>query len=468
MRLTDLHGDTMIETLEQKQSLPRWRRILLWLVLTAMVLLAVVILASYIVGRRLGAEIVKISEAGEPLTFLDLAKANSPETPTQEDAARYYVEALMSISPASLPNLRRVNTFYRQNISSLPTNQLPNDLRDSVTQNLAVSEPIFEKFDKGAGLALSSFDIGIRQGIEVCKTRLRRVETATLLASLRTLDLILRGEDDAAADSAISMLKMMRIFDSHPTMILHTIKTGFVGLACEDVRLLLERGRPSDESLAELEKVLSETIPANVLERTFLAERVYQMEIGRNLIPEDIVSRFLQDDVPDLPERIPLPGSFLGRLRLRQKSRRYFSDMARLITTSRQFWPGPLDTIVDNGSAPAKKSSRLISIAATTVRLTAGALIAVRCTTLAVAIKRYRRGTGELPGSLDDLAPTYINSIPLDPFTGKKLLYNHDEESYVVYSAGINRADDAGSIKPKPDEKVPLDLGLRIRVGKVE
>jgi sensor histidine kinase YesM len=82
---------TMIETLEQKHSLPRWRRILLWLVLTAMVLLGLVILASYIVGRRLGAEIVKISEAGEPLTFSDLAKANSPESTTQEDAARYYI-----------------------------------------------------------------------------------------------------------------------------------------------------------------------------------------------------------------------------------------------------------------------------------------------------------------------------------------------------------------------------------------
>ena len=442
----------MIETLEQKQPLPRWRRILLWLVLTAMVLLAVVILASYIVGRRLGAEIVKISEAGEPLAFPDLAKANSPDTPTQEDAARYYIEALMSISPASLPNLRRVNTFYRQNIISLPTNQLPNDLRDSVTQNLVTSGPIFENFDKGAGLALSRFDIGIKQGIEVCKTHLKRVETATLLSSLRTLDLILQGEDDAAVNSVISMLKMMRIFDLHPTIVLHTIKTGFVGLTCEDVRLLLERCRPSDESLAQLEQVLSETIPADVLERTFLAERIYQMEIGRNLIPE----------------RIPLPGSFLGRLRLRQKSRRYFSDMARLITNSRQFWPGPLDTIVDNGSAPAKKSGKLISIAAKITRLTAGALTAVRCTTLAVAIERYRRGSGELPGSLDDLAPTYINSIPLDPFTGKKLLYNHDEESYVVYSAGINRADDAGSIKPKPDEKAPLDLGLRIRAGKLE
>jgi hypothetical protein len=433
-----------------------------------MVLLAVVILASYIVGRRLGAEVVKISEAGEPLTFPDLAKANSPESTDQEDTARYYVEALMNISPAGLPNLKRVNTFYRQNISSLPTNQLPNDLRDSVTQNLAVSEPIFEKFDKGATFALSSFDIGIRQGIEVCKTRLKLVETANLLLSLRTLDLILRGEDDAAASSAISMLKMMRIFDSHPTLVLHTIKTGLVGLACEDIHLLLERGRPSDESLVKLEEALLEVTATNALEKVFLAERVYQTEIGRNLIPQDIALRFLQSEVPNLPERISLPGSFGGRLRLRQKARRYFRDMAQLITTSRQPWPGPFDMIGGDTSEPTKKRSRLMTSAVNVTRLTAGLLTAVRCTTLAVSIKRYRSGTGEFPGSLDDLAPTYINPIPLDPFTGKNLLYNREEESYVIYSAGANRADDAGSIRPKADEKIPLDLGLRIRAGKLE
>ena len=96
------------------------------------------------------------------------------------------------------------------------------------------------------------------------------------------------------------------------------------------------------------------------------------------------------------------------------------------------------------------------------VRLTAQTLTVVRCTILAIVIERYRRSHGELPSSLDEVLPTYINSIPLDPLTGKKLLYSHDEETYVVYSVGINRQDDGGSIKPKADEKRPQDWGLRI------
>jgi len=460
----------MDEKVKEKKILPHWRQILFWLVVAAMVLLAGVMVASCVVGRQLGAEIIKISEAGEPLTFSDLAKTTSAQSSSDEDASRYYVEALMGISPANLPNLTRIHTFYRQNITSLPAKQFPSDLRDSVSQNLAAVEAIFERLDKGAGMPLGHFDIGITEGIEACRTRMQNVETVVRLSSLRTLDLILQGRDDAAANSVISLLKMLRIFDLHPTLVVHSIKTRFVGLACEDVRLLLERGSPSAELLAKLEDALSEVVGADALEKVFLAERVYQTEIGKNLIPKNITSRFFQEQATDLPEQIRLPGSFVGRLRLRQKARRYFHYMTRVIAASRQPWPGPLDEIFDKMFRSAEKPGKLESSTAMLTRLTAEVFVAVRCTRLAVAIERYRahQKDGKLPDTFDDLVPNYVEQVLLDPFTGKQLLYSRDEESYVVYSASTNLTDDGGSIRPTEGEKVSLDRGLRIRLDRVK
>lgn len=449
------------DKLKEKQPLPWWRRILLGLVLTAIGLLTVSIVVSYLMGKQLSAEIVKISQAGEPLTFSDL-EADIIQSSTAEDAARYYVEALLNARPEELANLRRANTLYRNNITSLPVGELPDELREKVTQSLMDFQPVLEKLDKGAGIPLSRFNIGIVYGIKAFRTRLLRLQAATFLLSLRTLDLLLRGEDDAAVNSAVSMLRIMRIFDSHPTMVLSTVKAILVGLACEDICLLLEHGHPSEESLAKLQQVLAETIPANALERMFLAERVYQIELARNLIPENTTSRLLRGKVPDLPERLSLPATFWARLRIRRKAARYLRDMAQLITAARRPWPEPWDAIVGNAVKSGKKSSRLTSSSAVSVRLTAQTLTVVRCTILAIVIERYRRSHGELPSSLDEAFPTYINSIPLDPLTGKKLLYSHDEETYAVYSVGINRQDDGGSIKPKADEKRPQDWGLRI------
>lgn len=453
------------DKLEGKQPLSLWRRILLWLILLAVVLLGLLMVASYLMGKQVGAEIVKIHEAGEPVGFSDLEGGFIQSSPA-EDAASYYTEVLVKMPPKAAERMGRINLSYRQNMLTLSASEFPGELRKNVTESLVPLQPVMEKLDKGAELPLSSFDIGIKQGIQVCQERLQRVRTAIFLSSLRTLDLVMRGESDAAANSAISTLKMLRILDTYPTLALSTFRATSVSLACDDIRLLLQRCRPSEESLAKLQKVLSEAIPASILEKTFLAERVYQIENARNLIPGDITSQFLDEQVPDLPERLSKPSAFLMRLRLRRKSTQYFCDMAWLIAAARCPWPEPLD-IIDSG-ASARKSRRLVSTGSAFVRWTAKTLVIARCTLLAVAIERCHRAHDELPASLDDVLPIYVASIPSDPFTGDKLLYHRDEEGYVVYSVGVDRQDNGGLVEPKSGETSPQDRGIRINFGKSE
>jgi hypothetical protein len=453
----------MKDAVNKKRPLQWWRCILLAMVLIAMALLAFLILADYLSEKQLGSEIIKISRASEPITFLDLQPVLN-QSGTGEDAAPYYQEALSSITPGSLENLSKVNTFYRKSIISLPANQFPGEIHEKTAQNLAKLRPVLEKFDKAAALPLSRFDLGIEEGMQVCKTRLNCVQTAVLLLSLRTLHLILQGEDDAAADSVITMLKMIRVLDSYPTMVLHAAKAVFVAHACQDIHLLLEHAHPSEKSLARLQDALSQTIPPNTLERIFFTERAYQLEMARNLLPGNIASRFLQDKVPPLPERLSLPSSRWGRLRVRQKSVHYLHDMAKLIAAARRPWPQPLDATVTDAPLPAEKPTGLLSGGAVFIRLTAETLALVRCTILTTAVERYRRQHGELPAALDDLCPAYIDSLPFDPFTGKELLFSRDEETYVVYSVSANRRDDGGSTIRKADENSPQDCGLRIHL----
>jgi len=279
---------------------------LLALVLTAMASFIFLLLADYLAKRQLGDEISKITKAGQPITFLDLLDNTEPSN-IDQDAARYYAEAISNMPLNELENLKRLNIFYRKNIISLPAKQFPSDAREKITQNLADLQPLFEKLDNAALLPLSRFDIGIQQGIQVYKNHLNLVETAVLLLSVRTLNLIVSGKDDAAADSAISLLKLLRIFDTFPTMVLNANKNIFVNHACQDIHLLLEYGRPSENSLQKLQKTLAETIKTNTMEKMFLVERIYQTEIGRNLIPRNIASQLLQPNAPNLPERLSLP-----------------------------------------------------------------------------------------------------------------------------------------------------------------
>ena len=454
----------MNETEKPKQPLPLWRRLVLIGVLGAIVLLLGVMLASYIAGKQLGEELVKINQQGEPLTFTELVQADAGAVSAEDNATGHYVGVLINIDPENLENLRRFNSFYREKMKTLSMEEIPEELRGAIAQNLAGSQPLFEKLDMGASLPLPYFDIGIKQGIQICQTRLIRVKTAALLISLRTMDLIIRGNDDAAASSIVSLLKLLRVFDSHPTLILSAVKSELVALACGDIYLLLELGDPLEAFLLKLREALSEVVPNDTLLRMFYAERVYQLQIGRNYFPKKIVSELLPDSAPNLPERIKMSSTFWGRFRIRRKSINFLRDLDSLISTSRHSWPEPLDAF-DNTIQSADQTSRIIPVGRSFILRYAETLVHVQSILLAAMIERYRGShEGQLPESLDVLVPTYSEAIPSDPFTKNNLLYKHDEKGYIVYSAFINRKDDSGSINMKTKGEIPLDLGYRIGV----
>ncbi len=420
------------------------RKALLFLVVAAMVMVAGVMVAAWLAQRRLGAEIVRINKTGQPTSFTDL-RPNQPQ-PAGKDAAVFYVDVFRQINPAELAKLIQVNVFYRMNLVSMPANQFPNDMRDRVRQILTNAGPILTKVDEGAALELSNFDIGITRGNKVCKTRLDSVQGIAFLLSLQTLDSILRRDSIEATESIVSTLKLMRVFDVHPTMLVEGRKMLLIRLVCSDIQFLLVYCRPSQDQLGKLQSLLEESFQSSAMEKTLLAERVYQLEVARNIIPEGIVKKYLAPASPNMPERLALPGLSWHRLQVFDGSLEYLREMDWLISAAHRPWP------------------RLVSSVAPFSRLTADTLAMVRCTTAAVAMERYRGQKGTIPGSLDDIQPQYIESVPLDPFTGKPLLYNADiQQSYTIYSTGANRIDDGGIIAPGPNEPAALDTGIRIR-----
>lgn len=448
---------------ENRQRLPIWRRVLLVLVVAAMVVVAGVIIASYVAQRRLGGEIVRISRAGEPVTFTDLRFDDQNQATAGLDAAGLYVEAVRQINPKDLAKLVQLNVFYRTNLVSLPASQFPSDLHEKMEQTLTNAKPMFAKLDKGASLGLSGYDIGIIHGNQACRTRLDSVEGTVFLLSLRTLDSILNRDGNEAAESIISTLKMMRVFDVQPTMLVQGRKIICVRLVCSDIQILLMYCNPSEKQLKEMQTLLQKSLGSDSLEKTLMAERVYQLEVARNILPKDVASKYLMADVPNLPERLTLPGLSWHRMRLYTGSLRYLHNLAWFITVAHKPWPEPLDEIMDANKTSSEKTNKLMSAVVPFSRLTAETLAFVRCTTTAVAIERYRHQNKKLPDSLNDILPLYIESVPLDPFTGKPLLYTRDGQSFTVYSTGFNRIDDGGVLVPKPDEPAAFDIGISIK-----
>lgn len=68
-----------------------------------------------------------------------------------------------------------------------------------------------------------------------------------------------------------------------------------------------------------------------------------------------------------------------------------------------------------------------------------------------LALKLFKQKNGAYPETLAKLAPEFLENIPVDPFTGKALIYRKADAGFILYSLGPNQQDDNGT--PKPTDK---------------
>ncbi len=72
---------------------------------------------------------------------------------------------------------------------------------------------------------------------------------------------------------------------------------------------------------------------------------------------------------------------------------------------------------------------------------------------IACALERYHLAHGEYPGTLDALAPQFIEKLPHDIIGGQPLHYRRtDDGKFLLYSVGWNETDDGGTASDKMDQ----------------
>ena len=85
------------------------------------------------------------------------------------------------------------------------------------------------------------------------------------------------------------------------------------------------------------------------------------------------------------------------------------------------------------------------------------------CVTVAVAATRYRLAHNQYPPTAQALVPEFLDTVPLDPYTGQVLRYKKNEDgSVAIYSVGEDLADNGGDFEYKKNVGY-RDMGLKLR-----
>jgi len=89
---------------------------------------------------------------------------------------------------------------------------------------------------------------------------------------------------------------------------------------------------------------------------------------------------------------------------------------------------------------------------------------------VALALERYRLARGSYPETLSALVPEFLTDVPVDPFSGRPVLYINTVGRTVVYSVGEDLRDDGGSSEIGYDlrwgQNSPKDIVFSLRPGR--
>jgi hypothetical protein len=295
------------------------------------------------------------------------------------------------------------------------------------------------------------------------------------LASVNALRIArLAFSGDAAAPAALtSTLRLQRI----PVSQMFLLRT------VHSLQIVLQFAHAPESALAGLQREYEASQPAHGLEDHLESIR---NQIVRMAVPEDF-------GAPGAGRGMTPVDAALFRLSRPIRNHRLAAELdhfAVALAAARLPWPKNLDEAGRLGrdlglprrfsgrrpsylEATAPWADAAIGELARVAPLAAENLALARASIAALAIERYRLAhDGALPPSLAELVPAYLESALEDPFTGAELHYRRAAGRYVVYSAGLNRADDGGEWDVVSDLQTtrrgsPKDVGIAVGISPV-
>jgi hypothetical protein len=433
-----------------------WRPVLRWTIRVAVVLVVIGLLGwallSFISSRMVQRDIAMIREAGEPVALHELLLPR-PEVDEELDAGPFYSAALALARATSDEHYELMPQLWQ-------TGQVTPELLEVLRIDMQRNAMALEMLDQAAEMPHSSFEFGLWYGIGHLMPQLNESRHLANVVSMRTVERALRGEGDAAVESLLQALPMLRLFEREPVLVVFLVQLGVYARFVEDARTIVSFSEPSPEALARLERAMHEAEASLDLRPTWLAERAFSMEMMRYAVgglvhPRD---RMLVGEPAAAVEIWPP----MGRLMLVGQLRMY----RRLIESPDEPWPQRLEMVREVLSQRSGWPMRVFedvsapSLMRSTETLVRG-IATSRSMRAALLIEQFRREHGRLPETLDEVPAMAERGARTDPFTGDDLIYRRTDVRYVVYSVDINLSDDGG---PPIDEGRSGDIGVHIRI----
>ncbi len=257
------------------------------------------------------------------------------------------------------------------------------------------------------------------------------------------------GEHEKAVDSLLAIIPVANSLENEPILISMFVRIACVGIVVGNTEWLLNHVELNDAALIRLQKGFEKQSlrlrESMVLNRPFIGEQVIGLSVSGSFLyiqPNSELESRVASMIPLQQFSIPVESEHIvsqvifDRMTICEDNHwvRYLEEMGNEKGYASLSYIAPMSMILlpDIGRSN-EPQFRIIT--------------QLDCAATAIAVERFRLENGELPDSLDDLVPVYLDQVPVDGFSavGEPINYRIQEDGeFVVYSIGRDLEDDLG------------------------
>ena len=427
--------------------------------LLLLLLLLLFVLFRITGGYKLKKQVQVLQNRGHPVTIEELERLYNLPTGAQ-NAADVYLAAFSNYKKWDRDAMRALPIAGK---ASLPARTEPLDAptRQLVDRFLSDNQQVLSLLHKAASIEHCRYPEDLNDFALDSEAPLR--DNVGVAAKLLRLEALIASEDadsDRFIDSIRVSLALARSVDG-PLMNHRLTHNSVRGHTYGSIERAINRIPLTDEQLLKLSAWVKASDSSEGYKRALLAEQCLGLHTFTAQLPE--VSKRIGEQMSIRHRKILYRKLIKSRM-LGLNSKRaivYIDHMQKSINALELPASDRLDAfsiIQENFRSVEQRGvpfHLLWPTSAWTLKLDIKRQAHYRATQTGLAVERYRLAEGQLPKSLDNLVPAYMEIVPEDPFNGQNLRYRRLKTGFVVYSVGEDLSDNGGGERnsKKRDER---------------
>ena len=336
---------------------------------------------------------------------------------------------------------------------------------DYVADILASNSSAFALIEQG--LSCERFQVPEIEGFYAPISYLGDQRAVGRLIDLKAGWLLRRGKEDKAFETAIQGIRLGSLMqDRGGAMINYLVAIAVKGIGQARIVGIIKQGGLSSRDMRKYASVLKDYESGDPgFENSFRVEYVFGASAVDSLVVgEDGTELFGAGVMKKLARR----SSYVFQA---NRTKKRIADVCRQMTTNAQLpyaeieWPPHL---WDEERGTLRRARRLLKpnavgkIIFDMMQPAYNSYVERKCRCelhtksirLILALKAYERDEDELPETLDELVPKYLDAVPTDPYDGKPNRYSAERK--LIYSVGRDGEDSDGTLDPDNEKRDAL------------